>query len=391
MDVIVIGGGASGLTAAITAKRCGNNVTIIEKNNVLGKKLLLTGNGRCNYFNERMDESFFFSNGDVSKIINQKNINKALNFFDSIGLYPRIKDGLFYPLANTSAAVQNALVKEVLNLDIKVINAEVIDIEKDKKFKIVTTNNSYECDKLILATGGFTYPKTGSNGWGYDYLVKSGHKIIPLKPGLVPLVTNENVSEWKGIRTFVNAKLYVDGKFCFEQDGEAQLTDYGISGICIMNLSRFINSNNDNRLYLNFIPSISNLKDFIEDRNSRLLNRTAIELLESLVNYKLLYFLFKKAKIDVNKKWQDFSEIEKQHLIEILTNFSLTIAGTKDENFAETTVGGLDLLEVNDNLESKKVPNLFVTGELLDIDGFCGGYNLANAWITGIVAGENND
>ena len=264
------------MTAAITSRRCGNDVTIIEKNNNLGKKLLLTGNGRCNYFNENMDISNFFSNGDVTKIINDKNINKVKSFFYSMGFISKIKDGYYYPYSNTSTSIQNYLAKEIEVLKIKVINEEVIDILKEDKFIIKTNNNSYECDKLILSTGGITYPKTGSNGFGYNVLKKFGHKIIPVKPALVPLVTNEDVKLWKGIRVNVHAKLYVDDILASEDSGEAQLTDYGISGICIMNLSRFVDKNKKNTLVINFLPAIeNNLKEFVDERNKKLINKNA--------------------------------------------------------------------------------------------------------------------
>ena len=392
MKVIVIGGGASGMTAAITSRRCGNDVTIIEKNNNLGKKLLLTGNGRCNYFNENMDISNFFSNGDVTKIINDKNINKVKSFFYSMGFISKIKDGYYYPYSNTSTSIQNYLAKEIEVLKIKVINEEVIDILKEDKFIIKTNNNSYECDKLILSTGGITYPKTGSNGFGYNVLKKFGHKIIPVKPALVPLVTNEDVKLWKGIRVNVHTKLYVDDILVSEDSGEAQLTDYGISGICIMNLSRFVDKNKKNTLVINFLPVIDNdLKEFLDERNKKLKNRSVIELLEMLINYKLLYYIFNKLKLDTRITWNELNSKEKDLLIEYITNYKLNIVDTKDENYGEVTCGGVSLDEINCNCESTIVPNLYITGELLDIDGYCGGYNLTVAWISGILSGEDND
>lgn len=379
------------MVAAISAKRCDNNVMIIEKNNTLGKKLLLTGNGRCNYFNEDMSLTNFYSNKDVSKFINQNNLDKVKSFFDSIGIVPRIKDGYFYPYSNTSTSIQNSLLREIKNLDIKIINEEVIDINSDNKFIIKTNNNIYTCDKLILATGGITYPKTGSNGFGYKILSKLGHNINEVKPALVPLITDELVSDWKGIRINVEAKLYVDKKLVSTQSGEAQLTDYGISGICIMNLSRFVNIYKNNTLELDFLPIINNLYDLIDERNMKLKNRTTIELLESLINYKLLYFIFRKIHISVDKSWNELKESEKELIVNSIKNYKLNIVGTKDENYGEVTTGGIDLDEVSNRCESKLVKNLYITGELLDIDGICGGYNLTNAWITGILAGENND
>ncbi len=388
MNVIVVGGGASGMTSAIISKRLGNNVTIIEKNKNLGRKLLLTGNGRCNYFNDNMDIDNFYSDKDKSKIINDNNLNKVRDFFNSIGIIPRINNGYYYPYSNTATAIQNSLMCEINSLGINVINEEVIDIIKKDNFIVITNNNKYECDKLILSTGGITYPKTGSNGFGYDILKKLGHTIKAPKPALVPLVSLENVSDWKGIRIDAKVELYTNDTLVGEEYGEAQLTNYGISGICVMNLSRFININNKNTLVIDFLPKTNDLYSFIEDRNNKLENRTVIELLESLINYKLLYFIFDKLKINPDVKWNGLDINKKELLIKSIKEYKLNITGTLDNNYGETTTGGLDLDEINNFCESKICKNLFITGELLDIDGRCGGYNLTIAWITGILAGE---
>lgn len=388
MKVFVIGGGASGMAAAITSSRCGNDVTIIEKNNNLGKKILLTGNGRCNYFNADMDLSNFHSNGDVSKFINEKNIEKLTKFYDSLGIIPRIKDGYYYPYSNTATAIHSSLLKEIENLGIKIINEELIDLKKENKFIIVTNVNSYECDKVILSTGGITYSKTGSNGFGYDILRKMGHNLVEPKAALVPLKSSGKL-DWAGIRCNVKAELYVDNKLVSEESGEAQLTEYGISGICIMNLSRYIDENLKNKLVINFVPDITNLYEFIDSRNNKLKNRTIIELLEMLVNYKLLYYIFKKCHLNPNIKWNELTD--KEILINNLTKYELDIIDIKGSDFGETTKGGVLLDELSDNCESKLVNGLYITGELIDIDGRCGGYNLVNAFLTGILAGEAND
>ena len=335
-----------------------------------------------------MNINNFYSNKDVSRFVNEDNLNKVKELFDSVGIIPRIKDGYYYPYSNISNAIQNSLLTEINNLNIKIINEEVIDIDKNNKFIIKTNNNYYECDKLILSTGGITYPKTGSDGFGYKILKKYNHNIITPKPALVPLISNENVKEWKGIRVNSNIKLYINNKFITEEAGEIQLTDYGISGICIMNLSRFINKENKNTIVIDFIPNINNLLEFINNRNKKLLNRNIIELLECLLNYKLLYFILRKIHINPDNNWDNLTNKEKELLVNSLKSYKLNIIDTKDENYGETTTGGLDLDEINNNCESKKVNNLFITGEILDIDGKCGGYNLTIAWITGILAGE---
>ncbi len=391
MKVFVIGGGSSGLVAAISAKRCGNEVTIIEKNNNVGKKLLLTGNGRCNYYNNDMSISNFNSSSNPSKIINDNNLNKLNEFYLSIGIVPRIKDGYYYPYSNNSNAFLNALKVEIRNLNINIINEEVIDIKKDNQFLIYTNNNKYTCDKVILSTGGITYPKTGSNGFGYTLLKKLGHNIITPKVALVPLKTDENVSDWKGIRANAKVSYYLDNSYIKSYTGEVQLTSYGISGICVMNLSRYFDNTKKNTLIIDFLDNIDNLDDYLDKRNKELKGRTIIELLESLINYKLLYYILKKIKIDVNSSWNDLDNNKKELLIKSIKEYKLNIIDTLDENYGEVTKGGVNLDEITDNCESVIIKGLFITGELLDIDGICGGYNLTNAFISGLLAGESND
>lgn len=387
MNVFVLGGGASGMVAAIVSKRLGNNVTIIEKNNNLGKKLLLTGNGRCNYFNEDMNISNFYSDGDITKIINQNNLNKVKDFFDSIGIIPNIKEGYYYPYANTSYAILNVLLKEIEVLGINIINEEVVDIKDNI---IITNNNSYKYDKVIISLGGASYTKTGSNGFGYGLLKRLGHTIIPVKEALVPLVIDDNI-DWKGIRLKGSVSLYIDDKYIMFDDGEIQLNTNGISGICVMNISRFIDLNKTNIIHINFTKDINNLYEFIDERNKKLKNRTVIELLEMIINYKLLYLLFKKVHINADSKWDTLSTNDKKKIIEALTDYKVKVIGTRGFEFAETVRGGVPLDEIDEYCVSKIVPNLCITGELIDIDARCGGYNLTNAWITGILAGEKHD
>ena len=372
------------MTAAIVSARCGNDVTIIEKNNNLGKKLLLTGNGRCNYFNSDMSLKNFYSDGDIKRFINEKNLSKALKFFDSIGLVPNIKDGYYYPYSNTSYAVFNALCKEIEVLKIKVLQEEVLDIIPNK---IITNKATYQYDKVIMSLGGMSMPKTGSDGFGYKLLNKLGHTIVPLKEALVPLILDGNLKDWKGIRVKGMVSLYNDGKKISSDSGEIQLTEYGISGICVMNISRYVANS---ILHINFVKDIPSLEEFIISRDKLLKGRTIIELLESVVNYKLLYFLFKKNHIK-DVPWCSMNDLEKNKVIKVLTDSEFKVLGTKDFNFAESIRGGVSLDEIKDNCESKIIPNLYITGELIDIDGRCGGYNLCNAWITGILAGESND
>ena len=267
MKIIVVGGGCSGVVAAINAKNKDNEVVILERNNTLLKKLLLTGNGRCNYFNEIYSIDNYHSNNMdlVNDFISDKNITMSKEFFDNLGIVPKIKNGYYYPYSNQAVSIKDILVNEVNRLGIKVIyDTYVEDIEKEDKFIIKTNNEEYICDKLILSTGSFAYPKTGSDGHGYSILEKLGHTIIKPVPALVQLNANSKyLKDWDGVRSDVYLELFEDGEYLTKEEGEIQFTNYGISGICTFNLSHFISRGlEENKKYvvkINFVQFIKTL------------------------------------------------------------------------------------------------------------------------------------
>ena len=393
--VIIIGGGASGLTAAIKASK-NYDVTIIEKNNKLGKKILITGNGKCNYWNENQDvNNMYHSSGDYKKIINQLNLTKAHAFLDSIGIIPFIKNGYYYPNSNQAISVVNALVDEVINNNVKVINEEVIKVEKkDNKFII---NNKYESDYLIVATGGKAAPKTGSDGFGYEIAKSFNHNIIKPLPALVGLEVEENIKELSGIRLIGEVNLLINNEFIQKELGEVQFNDYGFSGIPVLQISsKAIKALDDNKnvfISINLLPNIADdilgLRSFLKVQDKHLNNKSISQILDQLFNYKLSNYLLKISKIDTNAKIEKLSNDELDLLCHNILNFNFKII--KDHGFenAQTTSGGVDLKEINlDTLESLKVKGLYFCGEVLDVDGACGGYNLSFAWTSGLIAGE---
>ena len=395
MKICIVGSGASALVCAIQASKRGHNVTILEKNNNPLKKLLLTGNGKCNYFNSDMNASHYRSNNKdlIKNIINDENTSKVLSFFDSIGVVPRIKNGYYYPYSNTSTTIKNLLLiaSEKQGVVIKT-NTFVKDIIKNKKFTIKTNNGDITCDKVVIATGSSASIKNDEYNM-YDILKKLGHKIVEVVPALVMLEGHEKYfNDWAGIRSDAIVSLYEDNQFIKSEIGEVQLTNYGISGICVMNLSGRVNrgllSNKNEELRLNFIPFVENGFDYIESRSKSHKNLTIIELLESIINYKLLYVILKKNNIDSNKKWNELSHEEKERLINDLFDFRLKITGSKGIENAQVVSGGVSSYEVDYHFESKIVPNLYIIGEVLDVDGDCGGYNLGFAWISGLIVGE---
>lgn len=396
--VIVIGGGASGLVAAIYSAKSGNEVVVLERNSNCGKKLLITGNGRCNYFNADQNIKHYqtSSNIDLKKIINEESNKENLEFFESIGIMPKIKNGYYYPLSNQAVSVLNALVLEAINnnVDIKT-NILVNDIIKDQNiFKIITDYENYECDKVIIASGSYAAPKTGSDGFGYNVLRKLGHTVIKPLPSLVQLKTDDKITEyWDGVRSDVQVSLYINGKKEKEELGEIMLTDYGVSGICVFNLSglaaKALNNNDNVSLKINFLPNIEFTTKWFEEYNNKVSNRTISELLDCLLNYKLVNALLKKLKIKNELLWDELSEDDKSLLIDALTSYEIEITGTNSFDKAQVCSGGIPLEEINiTTMESKIISNLFVVGELLDVDGDCGGYNLNWAWTSGKLAGK---
>lgn len=391
MDIIIIGGGASGLVAAIKAKKENNNVLVLEKNKICGKKLLITGAGKCNYFNDEFTINHYRSSNleKLNNYINEDNKNKILNFFDSIGIEPVIKGGYYYPKSQVAVSIQNALLKEATLKGVKIINEiEVTDLKKENDKFII--NNKFKADKVILATGSKACPKTGSDGKGIELLKPFNIEYIPFKEALVQLKTEGNhLKEWHGIRCNAKLKLFDDKRFICEEYGELQLTDYGISGICTFQISgRAIKLAKPN-VKINFLSDIDNYDNWITERNKKLKNRNIIELLEGVINYKLLYVLIKIAKLNDKKRFDELSNNEKDNLKQVLTNLNLNVIGHNDFEKAQVCQGGIKLSEVNENFELKKVNGLYVIGELLDVDGDCGGYNLGFAFLSAIKVGES--
>lgn len=403
-NVIVIGAGASGLIAAIYAKSKGNNVILLEKNEICGKKILATGNGRCNFWNEDQRlEHYRSSNFEkIEKIINNKNREEILKFFEKIGIEPKIKNGYYYPNSNQAISIKKALELEAQKQNVIIkTDSEVVDLKKEKDdFKVILKNGQeIISNSVILATGSKAAPKTGSDGIGYQICKKFNHTIVKPLPALVQLKADGKfLKDWEGIRTDVLVKLYENDKKIGEEIGEIQLTNYGISGICVFNLSgrvsRGLNDNKKETVKINFLNSLNiNLpKDFIEWMNKRNLlvkDRSIFELLEGVLNYKLVNVLLKKSKINNNMKWEELSLSSKNDLSENITSFKLEIIGTNSFDKAQVCSGGIPLNEIDvNNMQSLKVKGLYIIGELLDVDGDCGGYNLEWAWITGMIAGS---
>lgn len=393
--VVIIGAGASGIIAALKASEK-NEVILIDGNDKCGKKLLITGNGKCNYWNENINTSNYYTNEAnlLNNLLGKK--EAVLNYLFSIGIYPKVKNGYYYPASNLAASIREIFDNEIKRNNIKTLyNTRVTDIKKvENKYVIETTNDKIEADKVIIATGSKASPKTGSDGIGYNIAKKFNHTINPVLPALTSLVANNSyIKEWSGVRSDVNLSLYINDERIKEESGEIQLTENGISGICTFNISSLVSkalyNKKDVLVKINFVPMINNFYEFFEKRNEDLPNRTIEELLESILNYKLTGVILKKSHIKNNSYWHNLNDTEKHILINNIENFELTIIDTNSFDKAQVCTGGIPLNEVNNNLESIYSKDLYFIGEILDVDGKCGGFNLAFAFITGYITGSS--
>ena len=401
-NVVIIGGGAAGLIAAIYASKK-NKVTLIERNNCLGKKILITGNGRCNYYNENQNISKYHSENEefIKNIINKNTNEEILTFFKSLGIIPKIKNGYYYPYSESALSIKDALLSELKNVNIKT-NTLVTEIIKKDKFIINPKTDNIKADIVIITTGSKACPKTGSDGIGYEIAKNFGHHIIKPLPALVQLIGNKPYfKKWTGIRVDSIVKLYENDKFVKEEEGQLQLTDYGLSGICIFNLSQYVakglSKNKKEDIIINFMPWLKEDKmTWFENQIKLLKNKKISELLEGFLNYKLVNVLLEIAKIKPNILCKSLNNKEKENLINTLTKLKINITNTKTFNEAQVCSGGVPLNEINtETMESLKIKDLYFAGEILDVNGDCGGYNLTFAWTTGMIAGltkgNNND
>lgn len=391
-QVAVIGGGASGMCAAIAAKRKNRalNVIIIEALPRVGKKILATGNGRCNLTNYNASVKDY--NTDfVSDVLQKYSPEKVIDFFKSIGLMTTAdSEGRVYPMSNTASSVLDCLRFEIEKLGIETVCEEHVDsvIKKDGFF---TVNRKYKAQNVILATGGKSSPSQGSDGSGYAILNSFGHKLTPTYPALVQLTVSENVKSLKGVRVKANVKLSDSDDIICMSKGEVLFTDYGLSGIAIMDISRKV-KNEKYVCYLDIVPSLNekDIADFITRCKMNNPAMTVENTLGGIIPKKAGQYILKECKIKADFQLSRINDYMINSICKKLKNLRFNVTGTNGFKNAQITAGGADVREFDSRtLESKKIKGLYCTGELLNVDAICGGFNLQWAWASGLTVGDS--
>lgn len=389
--VCIVGGGAAGMIAAIMAARNHAAVTILEHNEKTGKKLLATGNGRCNLTNEKQEKMCYHSEHPelLWDILQNFPFEQTLDFFEKIGIYPVSKNGYFYPSSMQASSVQEVLEMEARFLKVKIKCKEhvkeikVSDTKENPRFSVVTETWQYPADAVILACGSQASEIDGADGSGYTLAKQLGLKVINPLPALVPLKGKGNYfSKWAGTRIYGKIYLQSQNKIVQTEEGELQLTDYGISGIPVFQLSglaaKLLQHQHSVTLMIDFLPDVTpkELEELLLKRKELCPYKTTKELCIGLFPKKLIEVLVDK-KTDLST------------LAEKIKKFSMEIVGTKPFSNAQVCQGGVSLEEISPKtMECKKIPGLYLAGELLDADGICGGYNLQWAWSSGACAGK---
>ena len=379
-DVIVVGAGASGCISSIFAKEKYENVLIIDKQNKLAKKILVTGNGRCNLSNINVNSKCY--NQNIDKYLNEFNVKDTLAFFNKIGLeYYSDDEGRIYPISNSAKSVVDVLTNKIEQLGIKYnLNTEVKNISKTKnKYIIETTEKVFSANKVIVATGGNSLT---------NIILNLGIKIKNFTPSLVSLKINSSKNLANVRLSNVSVKLITDNQNTYQENGEILFRENGISGICIFNLSAYLSryQNFNGELVIDLLPfkSKNEIIDLLSER--RQLNIPINKFFDGMFVKQIGYEILNRAKINEERLSNKLSDNEIKELSTIIKNLNFKVKGFLDNN--QVYSGGISLSDLTLNLESKH-KGLFFCGEICDVDGLCGGYNLQWAWTSGAIVGKN--
>lgn len=402
-SILIIGGGASGIVAAIEASRSGADVTILEKGPRIGRKILATGNGRCNLTNVNIDLSCYhgkhpeFVYGPISRF----GYDSTINFFEELGISHRIEDGgKVFPTSGQASSVLDVLRYELECACVKVVcDADVTEITKKGRFNAVLEDGRvFKGDKIIIAAGGKASPDLGSNGSGYTLARKLGHSVVEPFPALVQLkLSSKFLKQIQGVKFDGEAEIIINDKVLRREVGEILFTDYGISGPPILQLSRAASEHlqRGDKVWLKVMLIDYLSREELEELLIRRFNAGAKKTLEfnfvGLLNKRLIPVLLKESGIsDIKKPAGSVTSSERKMIVDILQDWRFPVTGTNPWHSAQVTAGGVDVNEIHSKtMESKLIPGLYFAGEIVDIDGDCGGYNLQWAWSSGFVAGES--
>ncbi len=403
--VLVVGGGAAGMFAAISAAYNGNEVHLYEKNEKLGKKLFITGKGRCNITNACDMDTLFGSVVANSKFLYSSfygyTNQDVIAFFERIGVPTKVERGnRVFPVSDHSSDVIAGLTKELQQLGVEIhLHTEVKKIVGKETFEYIELQNGrkVEGDACIVATGGYSYRTTGSTGDGYRFAKEMGHQVTELLPALVPLEIKEwYAKELQGLSLRnVTARIYDGKRKLYEDFGEMLFTHYGVSGPLMLSASSFIGKllqERELQLVIDLKPALSLeqldqriLRDFEDNKNKQFKNAIG-----KLFPTKLIPIMLELSGIDPEKKVNLISKEERQSFVSLIKNVTMTISGLRDYNEAIITKGGIQVKEINPaTMESKLVPGLYFVGEVLDLDALTGGFNLQIAWSTAYAAGSS--
>lgn len=408
--LIIVGGGAAGMMAAIIAARNGNEVSLYEKNEKLGKKVFITGKGRCNVTNACAGEDFFENVISNPKFLYSSfytfDNQSVVNFFETLGCPLKTERGeRVFPISDHSSDIIKALSNELDKNNVKVhlhqkVDAIIVEADIVKGIKL-SDGKTLEADSVVLATGGVSYPLTGSDGDGLRMAEETGHSVTKLKPALVPFTLKEDFyKELQGLALKnAGARLEYQGKVIYSGFGEMLFTHFGISGPLILSASSFYSKKikdekDEMKLILDLKPALTMeqldkrvLRDFEENKNKHFKNAVS-----GLFPLKLIPIMIQKSGIDPEKPVYDISREERKQFVSLIKNWEMTVTGTRGFREAIITQGGVSIKEINPStMESKKVKNLYFAGEMIDLDALTGGFNLQIAWSTGYLAGDSVD
>lgn len=387
------------MTAAISAARQGAEVIILEHMDRVGKKILSTGNGKCNYTNKKQGLRYYRGENPafVLPVLEQFGFKETISFFRELGIVPKERDGYFYPASGQASSVLDVLRMELRRLSVEIrTQTALISVRKRKNdFEIKTNQGTLFADRCIFACGGRAFPKSGSDGSAFPYIEKLGHTFTDMVPALVQMKAKQSYfKSVAGIRAEISIQLYINRHMVCQDRGEIQLTKDGISGIPAFQVSRFaakaLQNGQTVQAVLDFVPYLSKEELYLElkERFLRKDGKTAEEALIGFFSKKLIPVFLKENRIAAHETAEKISPSKLKTLSEYLKHVTIDLTDTEGFEKAQTSAGGVNTAEINaETLESYLVPGLYFAGEVIDIDGMCGGYNLQWAWSSGYVAG----